>query len=182
MNDKQNGNGIFTWTNGDKYVGEWKNGDKHGQGTYTKANGTIQDDRQDETKTGAPSATEAVTMTQTTLDPFSAGYKYSEAEQVEKEQAEKIKNSCVILFGMVAGGIDLPYPLSRYIMMGLFVLPSGVGCIFSFIALIKAGAQYSQTKKRYVILVVFSLIHAFALLTILSIIDLLSNVDISNMS
>ena len=88
----------------------------------------------------------------------------------------------LILFGMVAGGIDLPYPLSRYIMMGLFVLPSGVGCIFSFIALIKAGAQYSRTKKRYVILVVFSLIHAFALLTILSIIDLLSNVDISNMS
>ena len=101
-NDKQNGNGTFTWTNGDKYVGEWKNGDKHGQGTYTNANGTIQDDRQAETKTGAPSATEAVT------DPFSADYKYSEAEQAEKEQAEKIKNSCVILFGMVDGVVVSP--------------------------------------------------------------------------
>ena len=102
VNDKQNGNGTFTWTNGDKYVGEWKNGDKHGQGTYIKANGTIQDDRQAETKTGAPSATEAVT------DPFSADYKYSEAEQAEKESAEKIKNSCVILFGMVDGVVVSP--------------------------------------------------------------------------
>jgi hypothetical protein len=87
----------------------------------------------------------------------------------------------LILFSMV-GRIDIPYPLSRYIIMGLFVLPSGVGCIFSFMALIKAGAQDTSTKKRYVILVVFSLIHAFALLTILSIIDLLSNVNISSMS
>ena len=26
--------GNFTWSNGDKYVGEFKDGEKHGQGTY----------------------------------------------------------------------------------------------------------------------------------------------------
>ena len=83
----RHGYGTWTHPNGHKYVGEWKNGDRHSQGTYTNANGTIQ---------------EAVT------DPFSADYKYSEAEQAEKEQAEKIKNSCVILFGMVDGVVVSP--------------------------------------------------------------------------
>jgi hypothetical protein len=26
------GAGTYTWTNGDKYVGDWKDGNKHGQG------------------------------------------------------------------------------------------------------------------------------------------------------
>ena len=26
---------IFTWSDGDKYVGEYKDGKEHGQGTYT---------------------------------------------------------------------------------------------------------------------------------------------------
>jgi uncharacterized protein (TIGR02145 family) len=30
---------TYTWANGDKYVGEWKDGKQHGQGTYTHANG-----------------------------------------------------------------------------------------------------------------------------------------------
>ena len=44
-NDKATGNGIFIYSNGDKYEGklyfilssekgEWLNGEKHGQGTY----------------------------------------------------------------------------------------------------------------------------------------------------
>jgi hypothetical protein len=31
--------GSYTWTNGDKYVGEWKNVKKNGQGTYDYSNG-----------------------------------------------------------------------------------------------------------------------------------------------
>ena len=31
--------GTYTYANGDKYVGEWKDGNKHGQGTYTYADG-----------------------------------------------------------------------------------------------------------------------------------------------
>ena len=31
--------GTATYANGDKYVGEWKDGNKHGQGTYTYADG-----------------------------------------------------------------------------------------------------------------------------------------------
>ena len=34
-----NGQGTFTWANGDKYVGEFKDDTQHGQGTYTFANG-----------------------------------------------------------------------------------------------------------------------------------------------
>ena len=31
----QNGQGTETWSDGSKYVGEWKDGKYHGQGTYT---------------------------------------------------------------------------------------------------------------------------------------------------
>jgi hypothetical protein len=31
--------GTFTFANGDKYVGEWKDDKQHGQGTYTFADG-----------------------------------------------------------------------------------------------------------------------------------------------
>ena len=37
--DEKNGQGIYTFANGDKYVGECKDGKKNGQGTYTFANG-----------------------------------------------------------------------------------------------------------------------------------------------
>ena len=35
----RHGQGTYTHASGNKYVGEWKFGDKHGQGTYTFANG-----------------------------------------------------------------------------------------------------------------------------------------------
>lgn len=31
--------GIYTWENGEKYVGEWQNGQESGEGTYTYSNG-----------------------------------------------------------------------------------------------------------------------------------------------
>ena len=34
--DCENGHGTFTWANGGKYVGEWKDGKQHGQGTLSK--------------------------------------------------------------------------------------------------------------------------------------------------
>ena len=37
--DCENGQGTFSYSVGDKYVGEWKNGLLHGQGTYTSADG-----------------------------------------------------------------------------------------------------------------------------------------------
>ena len=37
--DCNNGYGTYTYANGNKYVGEYKNGKIHGQGTYTWANG-----------------------------------------------------------------------------------------------------------------------------------------------
>ena len=36
---QKNGQGEFTWSNGNKYVGEWENDTKHGQGTYTLGKG-----------------------------------------------------------------------------------------------------------------------------------------------
>ncbi len=37
--DCKNGRGTYTWVSGDKYTGEYKNGNRTGQGTYTWANG-----------------------------------------------------------------------------------------------------------------------------------------------
>ena len=37
--NKKNGLGTYTFADGDKYVGEWKDDKKNGQGTYTYANG-----------------------------------------------------------------------------------------------------------------------------------------------
>jgi hypothetical protein len=33
--------GTYTWSNGTKYVGGWKEGEMHGQGTYTFADGRV---------------------------------------------------------------------------------------------------------------------------------------------
>ena len=38
-NGKEHGQGTFTSPNGRKYVGEWKEGEKHGQGTFTYSRG-----------------------------------------------------------------------------------------------------------------------------------------------
>ena len=50
--DCENGYGTYLYE-GDKYVGEWKDGKKHGEGTYTTANGhkyvgEFKDDKQNE--------------------------------------------------------------------------------------------------------------------------------------
>ena len=34
-----NGQGTFTWSDGGKYVGEWKDGERNGQGTSTTPDG-----------------------------------------------------------------------------------------------------------------------------------------------
>ena len=39
LNGKFDGQGTFTWSDGDKYVGEWKDGERHGLGTFTWTNG-----------------------------------------------------------------------------------------------------------------------------------------------
>ena len=39
QNKIENGQGTYTYPNGEKYVGEWKDGEQNGQGTYTYPNG-----------------------------------------------------------------------------------------------------------------------------------------------
>ena len=39
--DCNNGYGTYTYADGEKYVGEWKDGVQHGQGTFIFANGTV---------------------------------------------------------------------------------------------------------------------------------------------
>ena len=41
--DKRNGQGTNTWPNGKKYVGEWLDDKANGQGVLTLANGTVQE-------------------------------------------------------------------------------------------------------------------------------------------
>jgi len=38
---KQNGQGTLTFKDGSKYLGEWKDGEYHGQGTETLPNGQL---------------------------------------------------------------------------------------------------------------------------------------------
>jgi hypothetical protein len=35
---------TFTYANGDKYIGQYKDGQRHGLGKYTLANGTVDHD------------------------------------------------------------------------------------------------------------------------------------------
>ena len=39
-NGNMHGQGTFSLANGDKFIGEWKDGKRHGQGTITLADGT----------------------------------------------------------------------------------------------------------------------------------------------
>ena len=39
LNGQRTGNGIYTHANGDRYVGEFLNGESHGQGKYTWEDG-----------------------------------------------------------------------------------------------------------------------------------------------
>ena len=36
---------LYIWENGSRYVGEWKDGKKHGQGTYTSGKGEREGDK-----------------------------------------------------------------------------------------------------------------------------------------
>ena len=38
--DRQHGEGTYTWADGRKYVGAWKDDQMHGQGTYTWPSGS----------------------------------------------------------------------------------------------------------------------------------------------
>jgi hypothetical protein len=42
---KEHGQGTKTWGNGDKYAGEWKDGKEHGQGTHTWGKGQYKGDK-----------------------------------------------------------------------------------------------------------------------------------------
>ena len=41
MDDKKEGQGVFTWPDGRKYDGHWKNGKQHGKGVYHSSKGEI---------------------------------------------------------------------------------------------------------------------------------------------
>ena len=41
LNNYRHGQGTMTYANGDKYVGEWNYNNKHGQGTMTYSNGGV---------------------------------------------------------------------------------------------------------------------------------------------
>lgn len=40
LQDNKHGHGTHTWTDGNKYTGEWSNGKKHGNGLYNCADGS----------------------------------------------------------------------------------------------------------------------------------------------
>lgn len=40
---QKHGQGVYTWKNGDRYEGGWKNGKAHGKGVFTRADGTKND-------------------------------------------------------------------------------------------------------------------------------------------
>ena len=37
---ERNGQGTYIWADGDRFVGQWRNGEKYGQGTLIYANGS----------------------------------------------------------------------------------------------------------------------------------------------
>ena len=39
VDDKKEGEGVFTWPDGRKYDGKWKNGKQHGKGVYHSQKG-----------------------------------------------------------------------------------------------------------------------------------------------
>ena len=39
--DKRNGQGTHTWPDGQKYVGDYKDGKRNGQGTQTRPDGSV---------------------------------------------------------------------------------------------------------------------------------------------
>lgn len=41
VDDKKEGKGTFTWPDGRKYIGGWKNGKQHGNGDYIDKKGNI---------------------------------------------------------------------------------------------------------------------------------------------
>jgi hypothetical protein len=49
---KQNGNGTMTFADGNKYIGEWKNGRQNGKGSYTSSLGKYSGDWKDDMKNG----------------------------------------------------------------------------------------------------------------------------------
>ena len=44
QNSQANGQGTYTWADGAKYVGEWQSDERNGQGTYTYADGSKDDE------------------------------------------------------------------------------------------------------------------------------------------
>ena len=73
--------GTYTYANGDKYVGEWKDNNQHGQGTYTFANG--------ETKTGVWE-NNSYLETKAELDAK------RKAKEEAKQKYERIYNACLL--------------------------------------------------------------------------------------
>ena len=45
IDNEYTGKGTFTWADGSKYVGEFKNGEKHGHGTLTYKKGKYKGDK-----------------------------------------------------------------------------------------------------------------------------------------
>ena len=40
---ERDGQGAYTYVNGDKYVGKWKKGLRHGKGIFTHADGKVEE-------------------------------------------------------------------------------------------------------------------------------------------
>jgi len=113
--DCNNGYGIYTFGNGDKYVGEWKDGKRHGQGTYTYADGRVVKGISKKDKFVAETLKKNEKLTQSNVKTsFVSGLTLSEEDALKAQ-----------IFGCWSLPLGLPYQENLLVRIKLRLNPDG---------------------------------------------------------